>query len=98
MTRVANAEDCYRHLSQHLTRDSTNSIKWDECKSTRSSKIKEKTTWTTDSTYVCLGVDDEDECARLTTSPADTSPNHIFFINRNHVPDMQPIKDTQKTY
>jgi len=97
--RVTNANDCYTHLSSLLTKDETNSLLWESYKAAKSSKILQKTPWTTDCIFVVLGVEDLDEYTRLTSSSSTTTPsNHIFYIDRLPKPDIKAIPNTQKTY
>jgi len=95
LTRVANAFDCYKLLTPELTKDDSNLSKWDYYVNTRNQLITEKTTWTTDRTMVCLGVEGIDEYTALTNDP---SNQYIFHIDRSNYPDIKPIKDTHQIY
>ena len=95
LTRVANAHDCYRHATVKLTRTDSNNITCNEAMTNRSEEITNETTWTSDRTIVCLGVEDLEKHDEL-------SPNHphLFCINRTNddANDIRPIKDTHEIY
>ena len=91
LTRVANVSDCYYHLSRELSKDNTR--KYQTYINTRSPLIKGKTTWTTDKTFICLGIENRDEYIKLSTND-----QNIYHIDRTNIPDIQPVADTQKIY
>ena len=58
LTLVANAKDCYYDLSPIISKDDSNSIKWQQCINEKSPEKLKKTTWTSDKTFVCLGIEE----------------------------------------
>ena len=90
LTRLENSFDCCEQLAKELTKDNTEICQ--SRKEQRSDKLQKKTTWTTDRTMVCLGLED-----RLEHNVLSSTYNHVFFINREAPPDTYPLRDTQKT-
>lgn len=68
--RAANASDCHRLLAPELSKDNTDNTIWAQCNATKSSNMLQKTTWTTDRTFVALGTESIDKHIHLTSSPS----------------------------
>ena len=93
LTRSSNTFDCYKHLSKELTKTEANSNKWSDLIQYRYPDITKKTTWTTDQTHVCLGVELLDEFNTLSSTYS-----NIFHIDRDNMPGIKAIPGTQKIY
>ena len=62
LTRVDNAKDFYYHLSPIISKEDSNIINWKQHTNGKSLEALKKTTWTSDKTFACLGIEDSNLC------------------------------------
>jgi len=94
--RCADARDCYLKLKRDLTKEGTEKKckDWSNWEKDGNERILKNTTFTTQRTFIGLGIEDHDEYFQLKEAGND----HIIYTNRVSVPDMNAIEGTRTVF
>ena len=94
--RCADARDCYLKLKRDLTKEGTEKKckDWSNWEKDGDERILKNTTFTTQRTFIGLGIEDHDEYLQLKEAGND----HIIYTNRVSVPDMNAIEGTRTVF
>ena len=94
--RCADTRDCYLKLKRDLTKEGTEKKckDWSNWEKDGDERILKNTTFTTQCTFIGLGIEDHDEYLQLNEEGDD----HIIYTNRLLFPDMNTIEGTDTVF